>query len=145
MCKSRRFWLLLIGLVGVAIAVYFEPTRCVRGWLWGEAFFDGRPTSWWREVVMDEFDKSSPTALDELCKKFGYEKRMERSIDLVRSRDAGGVLREMTGDSDRRVARFSQVILGFHRSGVIEDDLSCRLVWRILLAEEAIYSNKDFN
>ena len=32
----------------VLLAVYFEPTYCVRGSLWDEAFFDGRPTSWWR-------------------------------------------------------------------------------------------------
>jgi hypothetical protein len=51
MWKRCRYWFLLLALIGVALAVYFEPTRCVRGWLWGEAFFDGRPTSWWRERV----------------------------------------------------------------------------------------------
>ena len=45
MWKRRRTWLVLAALSCVALAVYFEPTRCVRGWLWGEAFFDGRPTS----------------------------------------------------------------------------------------------------
>jgi hypothetical protein len=49
MCKRRRIWLLsLAALCAVALAVYFEPSHCVRGWLWGEAFFDGRPTSYWR-------------------------------------------------------------------------------------------------
>ena len=32
----------------VLAAIYFEPTYGVRGQLRGEAFFDGRPTSWWR-------------------------------------------------------------------------------------------------
>ncbi len=49
MGKCRYHWILSIALLGVALAVYFEPTHCVRGWLWGEAFFDGRPTSYWRD------------------------------------------------------------------------------------------------
>jgi hypothetical protein len=51
MWKRRRTWILLVALTSVALAVYFEPSHCVRGWLWGEAFFDGRPTSYWRMVV----------------------------------------------------------------------------------------------
>jgi hypothetical protein len=35
MCKRRWLWLLLVALTGVALAAYFEPTHCVRGWLWG--------------------------------------------------------------------------------------------------------------
>ena len=35
----------------VLTAVYFEPTHCVRGWLWGEAFFEGRPTSYWADEI----------------------------------------------------------------------------------------------
>ena len=51
MWKRRRTWILLVAVTAVALAVYFEPTHCVRGWLWGEAFYDGRPTSWWRESI----------------------------------------------------------------------------------------------
>ena len=51
MWNRRRTWLLLLGLIGVALAVYFEPSHCVRGWLWGEAFFEGRPTSYWRQEI----------------------------------------------------------------------------------------------
>jgi hypothetical protein len=51
MWKRCRYWFLLIALIGIGLAAYFEPTRCVRGWLWGEAFFDGRPTSYWRGRV----------------------------------------------------------------------------------------------
>jgi hypothetical protein len=51
MWKRRRTWLLLAALIGIALAVYFEPSHCVRGWLWGEAFFDGRPTSYWRNEM----------------------------------------------------------------------------------------------
>ena len=52
MWKRFRFWFVLIAVLGVALAVYFEPTHCESGgWLWGEAFFEGRPTSYWRSVV----------------------------------------------------------------------------------------------
>jgi hypothetical protein len=51
MWKRRRTWLLFVALIGVALAVYFEPSHCVRGWLWGEAFFDGRPTSFWAAEI----------------------------------------------------------------------------------------------
>lgn len=47
MWTRRRISLLIVVVVGVALAVYFEPSHCVRGWLWGEAFYDGRPTSYW--------------------------------------------------------------------------------------------------
>jgi hypothetical protein len=46
-------------VVCLAVAIWFEPTYCVRGWLRGEAFFDGRPTSYWRERCdewLDRFD-----------------------------------------------------------------------------------------
>jgi hypothetical protein len=38
----------------VLAAVYFEPNCCVRGVLAGEAFFAGRPTSYWR-IRCDEW------------------------------------------------------------------------------------------
>jgi hypothetical protein len=31
--------------------VYEASTGVARGWLHGEAFFDGRPTSWWRAKI----------------------------------------------------------------------------------------------
>src|SRR5207247_8450134 len=34
-----------------AFAVWLEPTRVVWGWLRGEAFYQGRPTSWWAEEL----------------------------------------------------------------------------------------------
>ncbi|MSU77247.1 MAG: hypothetical protein EXS16_04025 [Gemmataceae bacterium] len=51
--KKRR--LLLIGLAIVsllALGVYDSTTHVVRGKLRGEAFFDGRPTSWWRAELL---------------------------------------------------------------------------------------------
>lgn len=39
----------MLAVLGVAVfAVWLEPTRVVWGWLRGEAFYQGRPTSYWR-------------------------------------------------------------------------------------------------
>jgi hypothetical protein len=51
MWKRPRFWFLLTAIATVALAAYFEPTHCVRGWLRGEAFYQGRPTSYWAEEI----------------------------------------------------------------------------------------------
>jgi hypothetical protein len=48
MRKRLRISVCVLAALAVALAIYFEPTHCVRGWLWGDAFFQGRPTSWWR-------------------------------------------------------------------------------------------------
>jgi len=46
----RRTWRFLVPtlLVTVLAWAWLEPTHCVRGWLYGEAFYQGRPTSYWR-------------------------------------------------------------------------------------------------
>jgi hypothetical protein len=46
--KKRWLYRVLILLALAALAVWLEPTRVVWGWLRGEAFYQGRPTSWWR-------------------------------------------------------------------------------------------------
>src|SRR5687768_6652762 len=43
----RRSYLLVVLLLFAIFAVWLEPTRVVWGWLRGEAFYEGRPTSWW--------------------------------------------------------------------------------------------------
>src|SRR6267142_662887 len=49
MTKRRllRWSLLLVTLA--AFAIWLEPTRVVWGWLRGEAFYQERPTSYWRQ------------------------------------------------------------------------------------------------
>ena len=54
---KKRVWLTSALFTGVLLAVYFEPTHCVRGWLWGEAFFDGRPTSYWRLAIRHDLNQ----------------------------------------------------------------------------------------
>jgi hypothetical protein len=49
---NRRLlrWSLLLVILAV-FAVGLEPTRVVWGWLRGEAFYQGRPTSWWAQRI----------------------------------------------------------------------------------------------
>jgi hypothetical protein len=56
----RRTCLLLSALIGLLLTAAFEPTYCVRGWLRGEAFFEGRPTSYWRSEI-DQWIARHPT------------------------------------------------------------------------------------
>jgi hypothetical protein len=50
--KSRsRIVFAVLEAAFVLMAVYFEPTYGVRGHLWGEPFFEGKSTSWWRHEL----------------------------------------------------------------------------------------------
>src|SRR6266542_6214518 len=49
MTKRRLLRWSLILLTFAAFAVWLESTRVVWGWLRGEAFYQGRPTSYWRQ------------------------------------------------------------------------------------------------
>jgi hypothetical protein len=52
MTKRRLLSCSLILLTFAAFAVWLEPTRVVWGWLRGEAFYQGRPTSWWSREIL---------------------------------------------------------------------------------------------
>ena len=52
MTKRRLIRWSLIVVILAAFAVWLEPTRVVWGWLRGEAFYQGRPTSWWRSEIV---------------------------------------------------------------------------------------------
>ena len=52
--QMKRWLRVLIAaceVLVVLLAVYVEPSQCVRGKLQGEAFFEGKPTSWWRREL----------------------------------------------------------------------------------------------
>jgi hypothetical protein len=52
MKRKKWIWLMVgVLLVGVVIAAAVEPKHRVLGLLRGEAFYQGRPTSYWREVL----------------------------------------------------------------------------------------------
>jgi hypothetical protein len=60
--RKRRLWLclLVVFLLGAAgLAAFLEPTRTVRGFLAGEAFYRGRPASYWREVLRKQGSSGS--------------------------------------------------------------------------------------
>ena len=64
----RKWPLLLFALIEALLVlggVYFEPTYCVRGWLKGEAEFDGKPTSYWRAEL--ERWSASPLDIGDSC------------------------------------------------------------------------------
>jgi hypothetical protein len=51
MTKRRLIRWSLILVIFAAFAVWLEPTRVVWGWLRGEAFYKGRPTSYWASQI----------------------------------------------------------------------------------------------
>jgi hypothetical protein len=124
MWKRRRTWLLLVALTGVALAVYFEPSHCVRGWLWREAFFDGRPTSYWRGVIQsdmhmdpDTYFKNQPPNWWARCKnRVGFRPDTDGSARLIEDQSAACVLQEITGDPDTKISGFATDVLKYHQA-----------------------------
>jgi hypothetical protein len=51
--KKRWIICVALGVAVAAFAVMVEPTHVVRGWLRGERFFAGRPSSYWSKVIRD--------------------------------------------------------------------------------------------
>jgi hypothetical protein len=52
--RKRKWYLTLLAIALVASLagiLYETSAHVVRGWLSGEAFYDGRPTSYWREQI----------------------------------------------------------------------------------------------
>jgi hypothetical protein len=147
MWKRGRYWILLIAVVGVALAAYFEPTRCVRGWLCGEAFFDGRPTSYWRGVVERDLQidprvffmspaAPPPPTFWERCRDWvGYRPATDSSVRLLQDDSAGPVLRQLQEDDNENVAGFAtDAVRGVGRPiGEIEDPV--RILWMALVCK----------
>src|SRR5262245_51029065 len=45
---KKRWKVLAVIFFLATLVIWLEPTRVIWGWLRGEAFYDGRPTSYWR-------------------------------------------------------------------------------------------------
>jgi hypothetical protein len=57
MSKRRLIrWSLILAILA-AFVVWLEPTRVVWGWVRGEAFYQGRPTSYWRAKCDDWIER----------------------------------------------------------------------------------------
>ena len=122
MGKRRRTWLIVALFACTALVVYFEPTRCVRGWLWGESFFDGRPTSHWRAVLLQDLETDARIIFGTIprpsqnrwvrsLRSVGIRPTVDTSLRLVESLDADAVLHELTKDENVRVAGFANDVL----------------------------------
>jgi len=121
--RKRRWPILVVGaLLAVGLAAYFEPTRWVRGWVWGEAFFDGRPSCYWRNVIANDLE-ADPEILNGTLPPplgpwwacyttaIGLRPRDDSSFRLVQAADADAVLRQLAVADDSNVARFAREIL----------------------------------
>jgi hypothetical protein len=61
--KRITLWAVL-ALAGLTLAIFVEPTGVVRGWLRGEHFYRGRPTSYWRKKVVKHVYPAPQTEVD---------------------------------------------------------------------------------
>ncbi|MBI3409865.1 MAG: hypothetical protein HY040_16120 [Planctomycetes bacterium] len=100
----------------VTLGIWLDPTRVVWGWLRGEAFYKGRPTSYW-SALLDKFEVA-PEEENELPSGDGggylfYRGPLERWFpslfpepDLPSfNLSAKDVLLELTRDPSERVRR----------------------------------------
>jgi HEAT repeat protein len=63
----RKAWICGLVTLGVlAVACWLEPTGVVRGWVWGESFFQGRPTNYWHRKLLSDDPVVQSTAHEEL-------------------------------------------------------------------------------
>lgn len=46
--------LLALLVLAVPLALWLDPTGVLLGWLRGEQFFQGRPTSYWNAALQDQ-------------------------------------------------------------------------------------------
>ena len=138
-------WIPLIAFVGAALNIYYEPSHCVRGWLWQEAFYEGRPTSRWREIVIHDVGTPPTNWWVDIRCRIGFDERRNASIELVRSRQADKVLKELTQDQNKNVVRFARRFLELHDAGMnVEDNFSCRVEWQFFMFKERLNAHKRF-
>jgi hypothetical protein len=126
----------VLGVAAVLlVAIYFEPTHCVRGWLWGESFFEGRPTSWWRcelhqyETQIQEgallIEPAQPFQFRVYSRKLSYTQQIREwwtglrigpdvatPALLTGNPQAIPVLEELLADSSPKIRLFAQIGLG---------------------------------
>ena len=143
----KKWPLLLIHVTEALIvlaAVYFEPTYCVRGNLWGEAFFEGRPTSYWRAELERWEVKQSGWGVKNSVKLFSrndtwLEKQQDRWLPepvrpvdwrptlrgpqlLWGNEEAVPVLQALLDDPSPNVKLFAQIGLGMNPKIPGDDD-----------------------
>ena len=141
MKRWQRYAVSTLEVAAVLSVAYFEPTHSVRGTLRGEAFYNGKPTSWWRHEL-DCWDVSSVLLTNQLAGVDGrlifyerkltwFEQQRERWISgrsgkvkinhllvgpkiLSGGGDAEPVLRSLVDDPSPRVRRMARIGLGMN-------------------------------
>jgi hypothetical protein len=124
MTKRRLLrWSLILAILA-AFAVWLDPTRVVWGWLRGEAFYQGRPTSYWRNVIERDL-QTEPSVL--VAKTLGFRLPADAgwwdrfkqwlsdkmpaasSQELITwNRDTSGVLQALSNDPDAKISGFAK-------------------------------------
>lgn len=95
MTKRRWPWL-VVGLIVIALAAWFEPSGVVRGYLRGEPTFDRRPTTAWANSLRDANPATRETARRQLAN--GGQASVAVLADLVKHRPS-----DDWSSTDRRV------------------------------------------
>ncbi|MBI3409867.1 MAG: hypothetical protein HY040_16130 [Planctomycetes bacterium] len=139
--KRKYIVTCLLLMAAVAFGIWLDPTRVVWGWLRGEAFYKGRPTSWWRlelsrweSVDTGDFIAPNhpikawlrkPTWLETLVFKTDPKKTLTYSINerYEWAEDANPMLRKLLTAPEKNVRDISAEGLWGRRSQLTVEDL----------------------
>ncbi len=133
---NRR--LLLIGIVVTVVlglGVYDALTHVMRGLVRGEAFFDGRPTSWWRSAVIDALETRFFTRWHPFGRRLAWDPNIHIARELGLSQDAEEVLEDLASDRDPKVSAIANDLLLVIRGQTVRPYPE---VWSILLQKHRI-------
>jgi hypothetical protein len=121
---SMKKWLRRIPiaalLVGLTLGILYEcATHVGRGWLYGEAFYRGMPTSAWRGVIQNEMRWSDLRLVDvrdddlwhTIGSRIGVCFNGPNTAQLLDDDTAGPVLDELSRDCSPRVREFARLLL----------------------------------
>src|SRR5262249_7530073 len=103
MKKWLRRALIAVALVAMTLAGLYEyATHVGRGWLRGEAVYEGRPTSYWRSLILQDLE-TEPDELERLVFPIGPPSVWDRCRGWIgmRTRDRSSIrLLSYTHDSN---------------------------------------------
>jgi hypothetical protein len=114
---KRRWLVILAVLIVIAAAVWLEPTGIGRGFLRGEQFFGGRPSSYWAGALLSDdpvrqetarlsLSSGGSSAVDVLCELLEYRGGADWQAAEVRWRSA-----EILGAMGPGVGKASDALL----------------------------------
>jgi hypothetical protein len=115
MKKTARKWLLRLSaaLLIIALAAVFLLTPVpiiIIGSFRGEAFYEGRPTSYWRQVIREQRQgptPPTPSFFDKVRAYFGFPPPRPEHMRGASRGAAVPVLRHLLNDRDPEVRRFA--------------------------------------